>query len=89
LDHHRSCVRNYVPDPDLDVPKMEAASDKFVALGSELGLSRAEMASACIAIAANHLMVTGVPEDRAGLAMVGMYRWRKGEGIDERLLVKP
>lgn len=87
MTHHRECATWYSPSPLLDVGKMEAASDRLVALASSLGLSRAEMASACIAIAANHLMATNVSEERAGLSMIAMYRWRRGHGINPALLV--
>ncbi len=71
----------------LDTEKMEASADLFVSLGNDLGLNRAEMASVCIAIAANHLMATGTPEERAGMAMIGVYRCRRGRGINPKLLV--
>ena len=86
--HHRDCVSRITPDPALNVERMEAAADKLVDLGTELGLNRKEMGSACLAIAANHMIVTGVTEERAVEAMVGMYRWRR-KGINEKLLVKP
>lgn len=75
---------------------MEVASDCFVMLGNHMGLSRKEMGAAALAVAANHMMVTGVSEERAAMAMKGMYRLRSGRaalegkevGIDERLLVR-
>jgi hypothetical protein len=71
----------------LDLARMEAASDKIVALAAELGVTRAEMASICAAIGANHMVATGVPRERAVLAMAGMYDWRAQVGIHAKLLV--
>lgn len=78
-----------MPDEDvkLDREKMESAADRFVVLGTELGLSREEMASVCGALAANHMIATGVSEERAPRVMVAMYRWRRGRGVNAKLLV--
>jgi hypothetical protein len=71
----------------LDYKRMEAASDKIVALAAELGVTRREMASMCLAIGANHMIATGVVRGRAALAMIAMYDWRAKVGVNPKLLV--
>lgn len=65
----------------LDVAKMEAAADRVVALLDELGLTREEAASVAMTIAGNHLVATNATEERAGLAAIGIYRWRARVGF--------
>lgn len=71
----------------LDYTRMEDASDKIVALAASLHVTRKEMASICLAIGANHMIATGVPRERAGMVMVGMYDYRARTGIHTKLLV--
>ena len=71
----------------LDVERMETAADKIVALAAELGVTRAEMASLCVTVGANHLVATGVSRERALLAMAGIYDWRVAVGLHTKFLV--
>lgn len=71
----------------LDYKRMEGASDKIVTLATELGVTRREMVSICMAIGANHAIAVGVERDRAVLAIAGVYDWRKQVGLHPKLLV--
>lgn len=72
---------------DLDYARMESASDRLVALATELGVTRREMASMCMAMGANHMIATGVERERALLTIGGMYDWRVRVGLHTKLLV--
>lgn len=71
----------------LDLARMEATADKIVALATENGVTRKEMASVCAAIAVNHMVATGVERARASMVVTGMYDYRLITGISEKVLV--
>lgn len=71
----------------LDLKKMEAAADKIVAVGVEAGLTRKEMASVCAALAANHMVATGVERERAVASIGAMYDYRQEVGLNDKVLV--
>jgi len=81
-------MRRVAEGAGLDLKKMEAAADRIVAVGTEAGLTRKEMASVCAALAANHMVATGVERERAVAAMGAMYDYRREVGLNEKVLVK-
>jgi len=80
-------MRRIAEEVGLDLKKMEAVADKIVAIGTESGLTRQEMASVCAAIAANHMVATGVERERAVASIGAMYDYRQDVGLDDKVLV--
>lgn len=81
-------LKEIAEETGLDLKKMEAAADRLVSAGIEAGLNRKEMASVCAAIAANHMIATGVDRERAAMTMDAMYAYRLSVGLSEKVLVK-
>ncbi len=77
----------HILDVQLDEKRMEAFSDAVIALGNNYGMTQEEMASACLAVAVNHMVATGIPDTRAGRSAAAMHRWRTERGLHEDILV--